>query len=158
VTTHDLRDKQWSFVPQSDPDGRTTLIHIPMASNYQGDIAGQCVIVGSGYQARYRILSADFDRSILICEYAPRTLAEIDADAAAVQASRPKVIQPMPIPIPVWVPAEFHFKYRNIARLYGEEAAANAARHRKKMIERAARFASRPSSRAIAAPREVERV
>jgi hypothetical protein len=159
VNAHDLRTLKWCFVAQPDPDGLTTIIHVPMDPSYKGDLAGEHIIVGNGaWQCRYRILSADLVRSLLTCVHAPRTMAEIDAEAAAAQAIRPRAIQPKPIPIPTLVPAEFHFKYRNIARLYGEEAAADAARRRKKMIERAARLAAPPRESLNVAPREVERV
>lgn len=124
MTTHDLRNKQWSYVPQANPDGIVTVIRIENAGTIR---AGDYVIVGGSWQARYLVLCSA--NGSLHCEQASRTMAEIDADTAAVaERHRAKPRQPKPVPIPKWVHPDFHLTYQVVAMRNGEESAAKAAR------------------------------
>jgi hypothetical protein len=81
--THDLRNKQWSYVPQANPDGIVSIIRIENAGTVR---AGDYVIVGnSSWQARYLVQSVSKD--LLHCVQASRTLAEI------ARASSPEALQ-----------------------------------------------------------------
>jgi hypothetical protein len=83
MPTHDLRNKQWSYVPQANPDGRTTIVRIGDDSDVI--MPGDFIIISS----RYVVTRVNLDRvqELLTCEHAPRTLAEI------ARASSPEALQ-----------------------------------------------------------------
>lgn len=124
--THDLRTRFWQFVPQANPDGRLTVIRV--ADHDKAILPGDFVLVSSRYAVRDMNLSSGQD--ILMCEHAPRTMAEIEAEQIeAVERNRSTSRQnTKTVPIPKWVHPDFHLEYRHVALRRGEEAAASAAR------------------------------